>query len=133
MPFVARGQDLLGERQALDPALEQGVDEDDVRAELLDLREDLAAVAQDVEELDGALGVQEAADVLRHLRNVLDEEEARLVTGCHRGRVYQARPRWHQARKSQSPLRRSRQARAGSGRRAIRTARSLPGPIGSRS
>jgi hypothetical protein len=29
--------DLLGERQALDPALEQGVDEDDVRAELLDL------------------------------------------------------------------------------------------------
>ena len=38
---VAGVGDLLGERQALDPALEQGVDEDDVGPELLDLRQDL--------------------------------------------------------------------------------------------
>ena len=37
--------DLLDELQALDPALEQGVDEDDVRPELLDLGDDLGAVA----------------------------------------------------------------------------------------
>ena len=33
--------------------------------------------------LTRALRVQEAADVLRHLRDVLDEEQARRVTGCH--------------------------------------------------
>src|SRR5207245_7975658 len=52
------------------------------------LRGDLGSVAEDVEELDLRLGVQQAADVLRHLRDVLDHEEANLVAACHRTRVY---------------------------------------------
>ena len=76
--------ELLDELQALDPALEQRVDEDDVGPELLDLGHDLRAVGHDVEQLDAALGVQQAADVLRDLRHVLDEEQAGLITGCHR-------------------------------------------------
>jgi hypothetical protein len=87
---VPGARDLLGERQALDPALQEGVDEDDVGTKLLDVGQHLRAVAQDVEQLDRALGVEQAADVLGHLRHVLDDEEARLVTRCHRRRVYQA-------------------------------------------
>ena len=79
--------DLLDELKALDPALEQRVDEDDVRPELLDLGDDLRSVGHHVEELDARLRVQQAADVLRHLRDVLDEEQAGLVTRCHCGRV----------------------------------------------
>ena len=45
--------DLLDELQALDPALEQRVDEDDVRAQLARSgASDLRAVGQDVEQLD---------------------------------------------------------------------------------
>ena len=46
--------DLLDELHALDPALEQRVDEDDVRPELLDLGDDLGSVGDHVEELDAA-------------------------------------------------------------------------------
>ena len=44
----------------------------------------LRAVGHDVEELDCALRVQQAPDVLRDLRDVLDEEQAHLVARCHR-------------------------------------------------
>ena len=46
--------------------------------------ERLAALGQDVEELDRCLRVQQAADVLGDLRDVLDDQQARLVTRCHR-------------------------------------------------
>ena len=116
--------------QALDPALEQRVDEDDVRSELLDLGQDLAAVGQDVEQLDRALRVQQAADVLRHLRDVLDEQQARLVTGCHRAEC--TKPTGAaSARKSRSAGRAVRTSGRAVGLRATRIARSLPGPSGS--
>ena len=54
----------------------------------LDLGERLAAVGHDVEQLDRLLRVQQAADVLRDLRHVLDDEEANLVLlgpARHRG------------------------------------------------
>ena len=51
----------------------------DVRAELADLVQRACAVGEDVEQLDRLLGVQQAADVLRDLRHVLDDQEARLV------------------------------------------------------
>ena len=89
------GMDLLDELGPLDPALEQRVDEDDVRAELADLLERLAAIGQHVEELDRLLRVQEPPDVLRHLRHVLDDEQAGLVlarTARHRGRRYHGAP-----------------------------------------
>ena len=72
-------------RRSLDDALtlraplEQPVDDDDVGPHLLDLRGGPAAVRDDVDQPDGLLGVEEAADVLRHLRHVLHEEEADLV------------------------------------------------------
>ena len=47
----ARRVDLLDELGALDPALQQRIDQHDVRAELADLGDRLAAVAQDVEQL----------------------------------------------------------------------------------
>ena len=73
--------DLLDELGALEPALEQGVDEHDVGAQLADRGERAAAVVEDVEQLDPALRVQQAADVLRDLRHVLDDQQAGLV-GC---------------------------------------------------
>ena len=73
--------DLLDELGALEPALEQGVDEHDVGALLADRGERAAAVVEDVEELDPALRVQQAADVLRDLRNVFDDQQAGLI-GC---------------------------------------------------
>ena len=72
--------DLLDELGALDPALQQGVDEDHVGSELGDLADGLAAVGDDVEQLDGLLRVEQAADVLRDLRHVLDDQEAGLVS-----------------------------------------------------
>ena len=68
---------------ALDPALQQGIEQDHVRAELADARYDPAPIRQDVEELDARLGVQQAPDVLGDLRDVFDDEEARLVTRWH--------------------------------------------------
>jgi hypothetical protein len=64
----------LGPRSAL-----QQRDHDDVGPELLDRAEGLGAVIEDVEQLDPALGIEEAADMLRHLGHVLDEQQARLV------------------------------------------------------
>ncbi|MEJ7697623.1 MAG: hypothetical protein WKF78_13645 [Candidatus Limnocylindrales bacterium] len=74
--------------RSLDPALEQRVDEDDVRAELTDLGERLASVGQDVEDLDLRLRVEEAADVLGDLRHVFDDEQAGLVATRHGPRPY---------------------------------------------
>ncbi len=71
--------DVLDQLGALDPALEQRVDHDDVRSELADLVDGAATVGQDVEELDYLLRVEEAADVLRDLRHVFDDQEPRLV------------------------------------------------------
>ena len=83
--------DLFDELGALDPALEQGVDEHDIGAQLADLGERLAAVGQDVEDLDRLLGVEQAADVLRDLWHVLDDEQARLVVAVrHANRRYHA-------------------------------------------
>ena len=131
-----RRVDLLDELGALDPALEQGVDEHDVRAELADLGERLAAVGQDVEQLHGLLRVEQAADVLGDLRHVLDDQQARLVTRTvrHGFRRYHAL-RWRVpdpsgpgAVKDRVAMRRPAQRRS-----ATRTARSAPGPIGARS
>ena len=76
--------DHLDELEALDPALEQRVDEDDVGPHLLDRGERPAAVGQDLEELDPLLRVEQTADVLGDLRDILDDEQARLVTRWHR-------------------------------------------------
>ena len=75
--------DLLDQAGALDPALQERIHDHDVGPQLLDLEEGLAALAEHVKQLDLALRVQEAADVLRDLRHVLDDEQACLVTGCH--------------------------------------------------
>ena len=83
--------DLLDELQALDPALEQRVDDDDVGPELADLGDGLAAVGDDVEQLDLSLGVQQAADVLRDLRHVLDDQQANLVARWHRPTIPRGR------------------------------------------
>ncbi len=78
-----RRQSLLaqarGEVQAAHLALQQGVDHDDVGVALAHELGHLAAVADHVEELDVRLGVEQATNVLRHLRHVLDEQEADLV------------------------------------------------------
>ena len=75
--------DLVDEVRPLDPSLEQRIDQDDVRSELLDVRQRLRAVGQDVEKLDLGLRVQQATDVLRDLRHVLDDEQAGLIARCH--------------------------------------------------
>ena len=72
--------DLLDELGALEPALQQGVDEDDVGAQLADRGDRLAAVGRATSSsLTRRLRVQQAADVLRDLRNVLDDQQAGLV------------------------------------------------------
>ena len=73
--------DELDHATGLGPALEQPVDDHHVRTQLLDLRRRPAAVRDDVDELDGLLGVEEAADILGDLRHVLHEEEANLAGG----------------------------------------------------
>ena len=72
--------DLVDEARALDPALQQRIHDHDVGTQLLDLEESLAALAQHVKQLDLALCVEEATDVLRDLRHVLDDQQACLVT-----------------------------------------------------
>ena len=121
--------DLLDELGPLDPALEQGVDQDDVGTDLVDRGDRPAALGQDVEELDPRLGVEQPADVLGDLRHVLDDQQARLVTRWHRRR------RYHEGRVWEGPEGPAR----GTGRRdrqppltAIRIARSVPGPMGPR-
>ncbi len=71
--------DLGDQVHALDPTLEQRVHHDHVRAELADEREHARAIAHDVQQLDRGLRVEQPADVLRDLGNVLDHEEADLV------------------------------------------------------
>ena len=71
--------DLGHQVHALDPALEQRVHQDHVRAELADEPEHARPVAHDVQQLDRGLRVEQAADVLRDLGDVLDDEETDLV------------------------------------------------------
>ena len=71
--------DLLGDLQALHPPLEQRVDHHHVRSQLVDLLRHGPAVLLDVEQLDALLAVQQVAHVLRHLRDVLDEQQADLI------------------------------------------------------
>ena len=126
--------ELLGDGHAAHPALEQRVDDDDVGLELLDLAPDLGPVRHDIQQLDLRLGVEEAADVLGDLRDVLDDEEADLVTAGHRGRVYQGatvRLRSGSPAPPDVPTRPS--PGDAHGRTAMRMARSAPGPCGSRS
>ena len=84
--------ELLDELGTLDPALQERIDEDDVRAKLSDLGRGLAAIAQDVEQFHRLLRVQQAPDVLGDLRHVLDDEEARLVST---GRARHGTRRYH--------------------------------------
>ena len=76
--------DLLDQLGSLDPALEEGVDQDDVGADLVDRRDRPTTLGQDVEQLDPRLRVEQPADVLGDLRDVLDDQQARLVTRWHR-------------------------------------------------
>ena len=107
---------LLHELHPAQPALEQGVDDDHVRAVLGDPLGNDRAVGDDVDEPHLALGVQQASDVLRDLGYVLDEEQANLVTRCHR-------------RNGTTGTRSIRTRSGGPGLRAKSTARSLPGDI----
>ena len=106
------------------------VHEHDIGAQLADLAERLATVGQDVEDLDRLLGVEQATDVLGDLWDVLDDEQARLVTAVrHANRRYHASPCRRAGRAGgEWPTRLGRQRRS-----ATRTTRSEPGPIGERS
>ena len=75
----ARLVDLVDEVHALDAALEQRVDEDDVGPQLGHQTGDPRPVGDDVEQLDRRLRVEESADVLRDLGDVLDDEESELI------------------------------------------------------
>ena len=87
------GVELADQRRALDPALEQRVDDDHVGSELGDLARDLRAVGHDVEQLDLLLRVEQAPDVLPDLRDVLDDEQADLIGGGHRADYTKPRSR----------------------------------------
>ena len=76
--------ELLHELHAAQPALEERVDDDDVRTVLGDAALDLRAVGDDVDQPDLALGVQQPPDVLRDLGHVLDEQQANLIGRGHR-------------------------------------------------
>ena len=124
--------------QALDPALQERVDEDDVRPQLADLGEHLAAVGDDVEQLHRRLRVEQPADVLRDLGDVLDDQQACLIAARMPdiGLDDTTRP---VGRPPGVPRRTGRgsgravAADAAQGRSAITIARSEPGPNGSRS
>jgi hypothetical protein len=75
--------DLTDQLHPPDAALEQAVDDDDVGALLDDVVQRGAAVGDDVDEADLRLGVQQAADVLRDLGDVLDQEEPDLIASWH--------------------------------------------------
>ena len=120
------GEQLVDELEALDPALEQGVDDHDVGPQLADLAGGLRAVNEDVEQLDRALGVEQSPDVLGHLRHVFDEQEPDLVLG-HRPTIPCARCA---ASPPNGPMART-AIEAMDGARSGSRARS-PGPSGSR-
>ena len=82
---------ILDQLEALDPALEERVDEDDVGPELPDRGDRPRAVGQHVEELDPGLCVQQIADVLGDLWHILDDEQARLIT------LWPSAGRYHEA------------------------------------
>ncbi len=71
--------DLLDELWPLELALEKGVHDDHVWSELADLGDRPTTIGQHVEELDGGLRVEQAADVLRDLGYVFDDEQAGLI------------------------------------------------------
>ena len=75
---------LLHQLHAPKPALEQCVDHDDVRAVLGDTVGNERAIGHDVDQADVPLRCQEAADVLRDLWHVFDQEQANLIGGSHR-------------------------------------------------
>ena len=74
----ARLADPLGHLEAVDPALEQRVDHEDVRPQLSDLVQHDMPVGQDVEQLNLVLRAEQVPDVLRDLGDVLDQQQADL-------------------------------------------------------
>ena len=72
---------FLRDGQAVDATLKQGVDDQDVRLVLADLVEHYPAVADNLQELDLRLRVEQAADVVRHLGHVLDQQKPDLRFG----------------------------------------------------
>ena len=75
----ARLVELVDERHALDPALQERVHEHDVGPQLRHQTGDPRPVGDDVEQLDRRLRVEQPADVLRDLGDVLDDEESDLI------------------------------------------------------
>ena len=73
------------ELRALDAALQERVHQDDVGASCWIAAAALCPLADHVEQLDPRLRVQQAADVLRDLRDVLDDQQPRLVARWHPG------------------------------------------------
>ena len=69
--------DVHRDLEAVHLALQQGVDDQHVGLELTDLVDHRPAVGDDVEQLDLRLRVEKAANVVRDLRHVLDEEQAK--------------------------------------------------------
>src|SRR3954452_376445 len=75
--------DLLDQLRALQAALQQSVHDHDVWPKLLDRREGLRALADHFEQLHPGLGIQQAADVLSDLGDILDDQQPRLVALWH--------------------------------------------------
>ena len=88
----ARRAQPLQHLEAAQLALEQRVDHEHVRADLGDLIERLTAIGQHIEQLHLVLRVQQVADVLRDLGDVLDEEQANMRRGAgHRATIQKRR------------------------------------------
>ena len=68
----------LGDLEAVDLALQQRVDHEHVGAQLADLVEHDAAVGHGIEQAHLLLVLQQVADVLRDLGDVLDQQQADL-------------------------------------------------------
>ena len=84
--------DPLQHLQAAQLALQQGVDHEHVGTDLGDLVERLPAIGQHVEQLHLVLRVQQVADVLRDLGDVLDQEQANMRRGAgHRATIQKQR------------------------------------------
>ena len=88
----ARRAEALQHLEAAHLALQQGVDHEHVGPHLGDLIERLTAIGQHIEQLHLVLGVQQVADVLRDLGDVLDEEQANMRRGAgHRATIQKRR------------------------------------------
>ena len=70
--------DLLGHLEAVDLALQEGVDHERVGTQLADLVHDGATVRHGVEQAHLLLVLEEIAHVLRDLGDVLDQQQANL-------------------------------------------------------